>query len=673
VREQEVAVPIQNPRRGRIVSVALVLILAIVTGLAARPITRFRLDVGRLTGGVLTGPWSDPDRTDRNPEAGALDPEHSGSPGSFFRAARPGSGFNLPVAPRGKGLRVGLWATARVRTAVTVFVDGRPAGDVLVRKGPWSLYTLDIPEGLLPQGESEHGLDLTLNLRPLPLVRVPEEYVANPELLVQYVEVDATQGLALSAASCALLAAVPVLLFAFGRLVGFSAAGAVALSAAAAPGTILLARLAPFPLLLAVPRLLAVALLAGLLTAMALARCLTVARRERAILAAMVAGGTIVHGSLAFFADREPVDTEIHLRRARDLAGVPLEYDALLRYGSHLPTASQTFGKATAALGERTLIPYSPLPYIVYDALSWAGIDLRWGIMALNTILAMAVAPGLWIVARRLWGRGGAWIATTLYVLDLPVWHHLSRAHAPAAFGGALATAALLLLVHSADRLSAPRRVALTGLALALAALGYSSLAVLLGLFGLVLLLLLETDARGLTPAARRGVASALLIGGFTAGLLFYVHYVPGLLQGARGLEAEPDLFLGRTYLLFHNESRQSMRIWAAGFALPLVAGLLSAPLALRRAPPFARPLLASWLAAWALVMVLKEPGFFPRPLRWAKEEQFVSPLLDLMIGGAIAALPLAWMRWAAAATVVAMAAWLQCGDFLTHLRGLMP
>jgi hypothetical protein len=115
------------------------------------------------------------------------------------------------------------------------------------------------------------------------------------------------------------------------------------------------------------------------------------------------------------------------------------------------------------------------------------------------------------------------------------------------------------------------------------------------------------------------------------------------------------------------------MRIWAAGFALPLLAGLLSAPLALRRALSSARPFLVSWLAAWALVMALKEPVFFPRPLRWAKEEQFVSPLLDLLIGGAVVALPRVWMRWAAAAIVVAVVSWLQVGDFLTHLTGAMP
>jgi hypothetical protein len=70
---------------------------------------------------------------------------------------------------------------------------------------------------------------------------------------------------------------------------------------------------------------------------------------------------------------------------------------------------------------------------------------------------------------------------------------------------------------------------------------------------------------------------------------------------------------------------------------------------------------------------VAKEPFLFPRPLRWAKEDQFVGPLLAVFIGAAIAALPRPWMRWGAGATVVAVALWLQLGDFRTQMTGLMP
>jgi hypothetical protein len=293
--------------------------------------------------------------------------------------------------------------------------------------------------------------------------------------------------------------------------------------------------------------------------------------------------------------------------------------------------------------------------------------------IALDAVLAMAVVPWLWIVAARVWSAASAWIAALLYTLDLPVWHHLARAHVPASFGSALGTAALLYLAWNADRVDTRRRVALAATVLAVAVLGYSSLIVFFGLFGLALLALLAADARAIPIASKKGLAAALVAAGLVAGVLFYFHYVPGLLRGGGGLQQEPDLFRARTYFIFHNESRQSMRVWAAGFAIPLLAGLVSAPVALWRARPAARTILLAWLLTWALVMIAKEPFGFPRPLRWGKEDQFVSPLLALLIGGAIGLLPRPWMRWGAGVVAVATALWLQAGDFAAHASGLMP
>jgi len=167
-------------------------------------------------------------------------------------------------------------------------------------------------------------------------------------------------------------------------------------------------------------------------------------------------------------------------------------------------------------------------------------------------------------------------------------------------------------------------------------------------------------------------MAAALVIGGLVAGALFYFHYVPGLLRGAGAMAAAPDLFPGRTVFIFHNESKESVRLWAGHFGILLAAGLLSAPIAVWRARAEARPILAAWLAAWALVMLLKEPFLFPKMLRWAKEDQFVSPLLCLFVAAAVAALPRRWLRWTAAALVVAVAAVLQGRDFLLQANSLL-
>jgi hypothetical protein len=317
------------------------------------------------------------------------------------------------------------------------------------------------------------------------------------------------------------------------------------------------------------------------------------------------------------------------------------------------------------------LIPYSPLPYFFYYGLKRVGFDLDWAMTAWNAALAALVAPWLFLAARRIWSVEAAWIASLLYLLDLAVWHHLGRSHAPAVFGGALGTIGLLLLASVADSLDTRRRVALAGCALGLAALGYSSLVVLYGLFGVCLLALVVIDARGLPAQARRGLVATLVAGGLLAGTLFYFHYVPGLLTGARGIEAEPDLFPGKTFFIFHNESRQSLRLWILGFWIPLLAGLLAAPLALARAKPWSRPVLVAWLVSWALIMLLKEPLLFPKLLRWAKEDQFVSPLLCLFLGAGCAALPRPWQRRLAALLTLGVAGALQLRDFGHHANSL--
>jgi hypothetical protein len=374
---------------------------------------------------------------------------------------------------------------------------------------------------------------------------------------------------------------------------------------------------------------------------------------------------------VAFFPDHNPPDVEIHVRRTLDLGGVGLDYGSLLRYGSHLPTRSQTFGQATTALGDAALIPYSPLPYLAYYALHLAGLDLRWAITVLNAVMIMTLAPLLWVAAARTWERDAAWLAAILYTVDLALWHHLGRSHAPASFGGALGTAALLFLVLRAGAIDSRRRVAVASLIVATAVLGYSSLVVLFGLFGITLLSLLAGDAASFGPAARKGTAAALVLGGLLAGGLFYFHYVPGLLRGARGMAGGADPFPGRTVFIFHNESKESVRIWAGGYGLLLTAGLVAAPIALRRARAQARPILVSWLSAWAMLMLLKEPLLLPKMLRWAKEDQFLSPLLCLFVGAGVAALPRAWMRWAAAAGAVGIAVAIEARDFLLHADSL--
>lgn len=645
-----------GPRLATVIS----LLLALAAAAASRvPVVGpLRVEIGAFDGPLRTGDWSRSRRADL-----AAPDARDGVTAFYFREVEANAGLRLPVVASGGAGRITVRGSARVRTRVTLFASGERACELVVRPGGWDRFscTAALPPGV--------PLRIDLALAAAPLTR--GAHVGETGLAVDFLEIDAPAGLRPSWATLGLVAAAVLAAFAAGALVSGSPAAGLPAALAAAVAAVVLGRAFPLALSLALPRLLPAALACGLAAHLLLRRAGGLERRDAGLLAALVALGVLFHGALVFFPNHNPPDVDIHVRRARDLAGVPLEYEALLRYGSQLPTASQDQGAATAALGERTLIPYSPLPYVAYLGVEALGVDLAWAMTVLNAALAMAVAPLMFLAAERAFGRGAGWPAALLYTLDLAVWHHLGRSHAPAVFGGALGTLALLHLVGRGERLSGRREVLLAGALLGVAALGYSSMVMLLGLFGAVLLALLLVDARGLAPPARRGVAAALVLGGLLSGILYYFHYVPGLLQGASGVEAEPDLFPGRTFLIFHNESRQALRLWVLGLWVPLLAGLAAAPFAFRRALPAARPVLLSWLAAWALLMLLKEPFLFPRLLRWAKEDQFLSPLLCLLLAGALAGVRGRGARRLSLLLVLGVALLLQLRDYAHHAVSL--
>lgn len=579
----------------------------------------------------------------------------------YYRHAPPTGALALPLVAEGP-LRLRWRASSNVRTLIDVVVDGRSVAEIAVNRGAFKLHEMSFT----PPAADARGTRLPFTLQAAPLVRSYE--AADPKVMVDRIELEAER-FRLSNAAVAAVFLAPLMVFAFASLTGSSPGLALLAAAVTGAATVGLAATAPLALAVALPRLGPVALLAGVLARAMLAGRGDVVDRGR--IALLVAAGVALHGSVAFFPDHAPPDLDIHVRRTLDFATVPFEYDALMRYSSQLPTASQDIGQATDALGAGVLIPYSPLPYVAWYAAHRAGLDLYWAMPAINAAAVLLLAPLLYLAAAWAFSREAGLLAAALLALDLSSWHHFGRHHAPAVFGMALGSAALLYLMRRAEDLG-DRRVA-TGAALALgvAVTGYSSLAVMYALFGVALLVLLAVDARGLDRAQKTGAMAALVLGGALGLGLFYGHYVPGLIGGARGVEAEPDLFPGRTFFIFNNESRQVMRQWALGLWAPFLLAAVALPFALKRARASTRPFLAAWALAWALVMALKEPFLFPRLLRWGKEDLFVAPALALLIAGGLAAVPARVPRRLLQAAVLAGLLWLQWRDFLHHANSL--
>ena len=613
-----------------------------------------RLELGGgHTGGVLEGASARTHRINVDPENA---PERKLP--FYYRELEPHVRVRLPFAASSASLELTVRASAPDGATLAVSTPQGMPERVYLRPGPWRRDTTS--HAVRPGARVELLLSHD---------RLPGFGRGRTTLFMDSLEVRDPAGLRATAGARALVAVVPLALGVLLWIAGASGAGVALASVVAGAVAAALFRVAPLPFLAAVPRLLPCVIGLGLVATWLMRRA---ERRTRAAVVALTVAGALAHGAIAFFPNHNPPDRDIHVVRTLDIGTVPWTYQDWLRYGSHLPTASQYAEKATLLFGEQALIPYSPLPALVYYGLHRLGLDLDWAITVCNTLAAMAVVPWMWLVVSRLWCVGAAWVAAILYTLDLAVWHHVGRVHAPAALAGAIGTAALLYLAVNAAALDRARPIALAAAALAVAALGYSSLAVLLFLFGLVLFVLLALDARALTPAARRGLALSVVAGGLVAGALYYFHYVPGVLGGAGAVEAEPDLFGARTFFVFRNEAKQSLRVWRLGFGEWVVAGLAAAPFALRRVRADARPVLVAWLGAWALLMVLKDPLFLPRLLRWAKEDQFLSPLLCILIGAAVFSLPRRWMCVAAAALAIAAAARIQWHDFLLHANTLL-
>ena len=103
-----------------------------------------------------------------------------------------------------------------MRSAVGVFLRGEKTGEVLVRPGPWGRHSLDITTPAIRDGP----LEMSLALRPLPQVR--GDHVEDPELFVDYLEVEAPGGLTLTPGPGSSWSWSPWRSFAFALAVGAS-------------------------------------------------------------------------------------------------------------------------------------------------------------------------------------------------------------------------------------------------------------------------------------------------------------------------------------------------------------------------------------------------------------------------------------------------------------------
>lgn len=531
--------------------------------------------------------------------------------------------LTIPLQPRGP-FSMSMRMDVTVRTEVEVLEGDEVLAREFVSVGPWREF------GIAPIVRSS-AVDFSLLLADAPLVgrSDPEQFRRYVDEVVLRSEVGFGVPWTSRIAGGLLVALLALIAQAFTGRRG------AAVAAVVGPALLgLLALVDPVALALALPRLLSFVLFAGALIA-ALCRLLRIDVAMTAGLALLGSGMVLAYGYLSFLPNHSPADLDIHIWRTVDLADVPLTYDAWLRYGSHYPTSSQSRGSATEALGEGPLLPYSPLPYVLFYAAHTAGLDLHWAMNAIEATALALLLPLVFAFARAASSPAGGLLAAALMAMDLASIHRLGRAHSPAVVGGALGLGALLVFGLALSRLHEPGRWRAPAMALGIGALGYSSTPVFYALFGVALMVLLfwSVDTRALVVPT----GLALSLGGLIALALFYGHYIPGLLQGGGSPTLVSDPFPGRTFFIFHNESRQSLRLWRLGLFVPFLAAIPASINVFTRSAAWVRAFLLAWISAWSGIMLLKEPFAFPFLLRWAKEDLYVAPALALLIGIGVA------------------------------------
>lgn len=574
----------------------------------------------------------------------------------FRRIESSESQVSIPLRARGE-VSVALRMDTTVRTRVDLRRENKSLGESFVAPGPWA-------EAAIASNINAAPLDFTLRFEDAPLVGR-----SDPENFRRYIDrlvIRSESGFALPWRSrIAGGVAIAFLVLLIRAAVSGAAAGLAGLTLAALLFWLSLRE--PIALALALPRLLGFAVTAAALIAL-LGRFLRVSSRAGAALGLLGSAMTFAYGFWSFLPNHSPADLDIHIWRTVDLANVPMSFDAWLRYGSHYPTPSQIRGEATAALGAGPAIPYSPLPYVIFYAAHAAGLDLHWSMNAIQAVGLALLLPLIFALARAVSNEHGGLLAAALMALDLATVHHLGRAHSPAVLGGALGLACLLAFGLSLDHIHEPGRWKTPAILLGLGALGYSSTPLFYALFGLCFLgvTLLKPGSRELS----RPVAMALGAGGALALALFYGHYFPGLMSGG-GTALLSDPFPGRTFFIFHNESRQSLRLWRLGLFIPFLAALPALFMIAVRGPATLRLFLFSWAGAWAGIMALKEPWAFPVLLRWAKEDFYAAPALAVSVAIAIARLESRPVRLGLTALSLAVAAFLRIRDYGFHADSL--
>lgn len=548
--------------------------------------------------------------------------------------------FQLPYHARRSPLEIFLRAHRfGLQGSVLLRVNGQTLEEFVFGENsyPWGGMRTVIPENVAERGPLH--IELLTQGGTTPPSHMPADFGVG----IDWIEIDPmSEGVELSPLGREYLALYLFVSLVFGFVLFTGAAISTALVAAAIGLALCLLLTASFP----VETSIALARLWVVLPFSAVVYRL-LDRRYAAFVSRLVATTALAHSALLFFPNHSPPDVQLHAMQISWLGSIEWSVSSLSEYAERLSRDITAGGVLMEGVGHDEprasssySAPYPPYFYMFTYAASRLHGDLRFLVEFLPVLMASIMLVLVFLIARTAFGDDlVARLTACLFALEISVWHHVHRGHAPGIFGG-LVVLVFLWLVATHEKRARTRRgfftLALVSMAVALLyPVAFIQISLFTGCF--VTLGLLSREGR--QSACLWPTACAVALGIAVAVVTYYGPHLLAALRPTgvtldRGGAYDPPA----TFLFMRNQLRDTVRLLQNGhgaFVLVSFAGWFY--VGRSGATSWIRRFLWAALATYALMLLLKDPAFLPRIFLHAKEDLFYAPFACMLL-----ALPLA-------------------------------
>ncbi len=541
---------------------------------------------------------------------------------SNVRFQLPYHASNSPLLLRIRCHRFGL------KGSVELFVNGKSVQEFVFTETsyPWGGIQAVIPQGLAEEGP------LQIELRTRNGLPSPSHLPKDIGVGIDWIEVEPlSKGLQIIPSSSKMFFVALSLIFCFGFFLltgsSFQTATIVASIAALILGSTNL--LAPSLTGMALSRLW-VTFPLGFMLWKALFSWSSLTTKESAFLARSFTCATLLHAVLIFFPNHAPPDIWNHLPQVEWLSTLNFSLDEMYRFAS----SSDPFddGHVRPHFGVQYGAPYPPIFYVILYLASFLHGDTRFLLEFLAVLISAAIMVPIFLTARYVWqDRLLGYFAVLLLIVEISIWHHAHRVHAPGNLGQLFFVFWIYLLISQRNFLLSNRGLLFFAFSTMLTVLSYPATLVHVSIFSVFFALLLfcgEEDQQ----LARRFLAALTI--GFT--LAFTLYYGPYVVQAVQ----KANLLLDRTvydppasFFFLRNQMRDTVRILTNGYPVYVilsVGGFLLLPRS--GALGFHRKMLYSLGLTYLTMLILKDPALLPMIFLHAKEDLFYAPVACLLI-----------------------------------------